>query len=582
MKPLFHAYDPEQKALRLGLGMTLLALGVGVVLVVLIDDSEMELLERLAVLSPALLLLVVAELTTFRHRTQGTQDWLRLDSEGLTLHRGGRARSWRWSELSHFRLHGYPHPATLFVGRAISFRGPRAGRQSALVALLNRILFAGNNVVIGDVYLSYPKDLLRRLNHYRHQATSRESRSSRSRAAERTRAASPDVPALFHLRDRKQQKTQAVAAILAVLGGGALGLVLIGAFSATPSLGWPLDWEAFNAFFSENSEILSVGSVAILGGLMSIPINLKRSSANGNLLLLSSDGLHIRRNGERRHWLWHEISEVELRHAPGAETTGGSGEVIGFVASHDGKRPGKGAEGGPLQAAVAQAIEDIYDAPLRDIARQIDAWRAAAPAFEPPPEVAPAAALEAARVPTRESARQQSPDNAISFRRRWAPATSVFASLATWLIVLLAIASLAAYTWIDSAEAPRNARLAVVWGVLILWMVAPLLLVFMAVGGGTNQLRLDRAGLTYTRLGRPAGWPWRELSSIELRQGKLRWSRKPVTIITMALPRDDRLSRLLRWAYGLRAAGPLTVIEDVYETPLPEIARQLEDYRRRA
>ncbi len=582
MQPLVHAYDPEQKAIRLSLGLMLLAFGVGVALVVLVDDSEMERLERLAVLSPAALLLVVAHVTMFWHRAQGTRDWLRLDPEGLTLSRGGKDRSWRWSELSRFRLHGYLHPATFFIGRSISFRGARTGRQSALSALLNRMLFWGNNVVIANVYLSDPKDLHRRLNHYRDEMQIGAPGTARPRAVKRSGTAPPEVPALFHLRDNKQQKTQTLACVLAAIGGGALGMVLVGWTLGTPSPSWPLDWQALQAYFSENTRIFSSGLAITFAGLMTIPFNLKRSSTNGNLLLLSSDGLHIRRNGERRHWLWHEISQVELRQAPGAESTGVSGEVIGFIASHDGKRPGKGAEGGPLQAAVAQAIEDLYDTPLRDIARQIDAWRGAAPGVDTVPEMAPSVPAVAEPMPSAGPVRSQPADAAISFRRRWAPAISVFASLATLLILVLGIASLAMFYWIDHAEPPRNFRLAATWGTLILLFVAPLLLIFMAVGGGTNQLRLDRAGLTYTRLGRLAGWRWDELSSIELRQGKLWWSRKPVTLITMALPRDDRLSRLLRWAYGLRAAGPLTVVEDVYETPLPEIARQLEDYRRRA
>jgi hypothetical protein len=103
----------------------------------------------------------------------------------------------------------------------------------------------------------------------------------------------------------------------------------------------------------------------------------------------------------------------------------------------------------------------------------------------------------------------------------------------------------------------------------------------LVVWGKANNLRLDREGLAYMRLGRVASWAWRDLSLFEVRRGRLRWGRKQVTLVTFAVPRDDRLSRFLRWAYAIGGSRPVSVIEDVYDAPPEEISRQLNDYRER-
>ena len=117
--------------------------------------------------------------------------------------------------------------------------------------------------------------------------------------------------------------------------------------------------------------------------------------------------------------------------------------------------------------------------------------------------------------------------------------------------------------------------------VVVLSIAAPWVTVLLVVWGKTNNLRLDHEGLAYMRLGRVVLWAWRDLSAVEVRRGKLRWGRKQVSLATFAVPRDDRLSRYLRWAYAIGGPQPVAVIEDVYDAPPEEIARQLNDYRQR-
>lgn len=76
-----------------------------------------------------------------------------------------------------------------------------------------------------------------------------------------------------------------------------------------------------------------------------------------------------------------------------------------------------------------------------------------------------------------------------------------------------------------------------------------------------NSLTLDGESLTYTRGGSTGIWPWRELPAFTLERG-LRGPR-----IKLSVPRGK---------------GRLQLIEDVWDTPLEEIAAKLNEYRERA
>ena len=56
-------------------------------------------------------------------------DGLRLDTQGLVFSRGGRTVQWRWDEISDVRMRSRLHPASLFLGRFMTFRVPADGRR---------------------------------------------------------------------------------------------------------------------------------------------------------------------------------------------------------------------------------------------------------------------------------------------------------------------------------------------------------------------------------------------------------------------------------------------------------------------
>lgn len=568
MPPVIHAFDWESLLTRLGSSAVILSVIVtagGGWALLHYDVPREESIVYMAVLAP---FWFAPMAFLFVKPRPSTRDQLRLDEQGLTRTRGSRTRRWSWAEVSDFRLHGYLHPASLVLGRSISFRVPDDDRRFALPALVNRILFFGHNAAIGDNYLSDIRDLAAGLNHWRNMALGQVSRAANAR---RSRTPfSPTGPAVFFnrekLRDSGKLRRALGLALLSLVGTlGALAIV-----SAVDIEDLPAKFEDL----AQSPMLLAGLPVAAVGVFFTVFEAMGRDAASQNLVVLSSGGLQLRRNGERQHWLWHEVAEPELRRMPGTAMPGGSAQAISFVATHNGKRPGKSPDGGPLPAAAVHSLEDVYDAPLDEIVGQMRAWREASVALRH--ASGETVDLPAAQVPG------EAADDAISFRRRWAPAPSALMTTGIWLLQVPMLGGLAAAFWVANAELSRGMTLGLAAAVMLVAIASPLLTVYLAAGGGANNLRLDRDGLTYVRLGRIAGWPWRELSSFDLRPGTMRWSRKEVPLITFALPRDDRLSRFLRWAYGIRGAQALAVIEDVYETPLGEIARQLSQYRERA
>jgi hypothetical protein len=494
-------------------------------------------------------------------------DWLRLDAEGLTRARRGKKQHWRWAEVSVFRLQARLHPAGLVLGQSISFRVPDDHRQSRLVSLLSRLLFLGRNAAIGNNYLSRSRNMVRALNQYRDWALGHAPAPARRAGARGTRSFAPEGPAVF----RNREKLRPEGKVRRVLGLGVflvLGVLLASAIWFVSKEGWPVSVEDL----AESPVVLSGLAGGGLAALFTVLQMLGMEASSQNLVLLSSAGLQLRRNGQRQHWFWHEMTEPELRQAQTSVLAGGSATTVGFFASHDGKRPGKVRGGRPLPASIAHAIEDVYDTPPEEIARQMRAWWNAA--RELGPEIEHPTAVPLSQILPNEG-------EATSFRRRWAPATSALLSAGMTAMLLVMSAGLVVLHWSTNAELPRPVTLSLVIAVIVLSIAAPWVAVLLVVWGKANNLRLDREGFAYMRLGRVTRWAWRDLSAFEVRRGSLRWGRKQVALVTFAVPRDDRLSRFLRWAYALGGSRAVSVIEDVYDAPPEEIARQLNEYRER-
>ncbi len=92
-------------------------------------------------------------------------------------------------------------------------------------------------------------------------------------------------------------------------------------------------------------------------------------------------------------------------------------------------------------------------------------------------------------------------------------------------------------------------------------------------------LQLDDEGLTYARglLGGRRRWRWQDLSAFKLE------GRPSYRLISFVMPGEVRwFTWLSPWVQGTSPEGPKTMIEDIYDTPIGEIAAKLNEYRERA
>jgi hypothetical protein len=90
-----------------------------------------------------------------------------------------------------------------------------------------------------------------------------------------------------------------------------------------------------------------------------------------------------------------------------------------------------------------------------------------------------------------------------------------------------------------------------------------------------NFLRLDAAGLTFTRFGKSRTWAWPELSPFE--RDHTFHSR-----IKFFLPNlDPKQARRDRWVHEMTPKGAMVVIPDAYDTQLDKIIAQLNAFRAR-
>ncbi len=115
---------------------------------------------------------------------------------------------------------------------------------------------------------------------------------------------------------------------------------------------------------------------------------------------------------------------------------------------------------------------------------------------------------------------------------------------------------------------------------VILFHVVGIFLGPLSVAPKRNFLRLDRNGLTYVNQGKSRKWTWPELSAFKFKPRQA----SGITPMLGALDAHERADAPWRPRQGAYAAalseqGDVCVIQDIYDTPLDEIATKLNDYR---
>lgn len=554
MQPTVYAYDlgkAEGRRIWLTILLGAAIAGAGGVMVFKYELQTLGLGVMAAALVPVLLGLFLPYLRQVRL----DQEWLRLDTEGPTLGRRGVNRHWHWYEISRVERHGWLHPAALLRGRFLTISTSGAGVPGSR-----------SKVVIGDDYLTPIDEIAERLKLHMTQAASRTGRARRS--------ASMVSPAIFWDREHKGRQEVFSPESLRTLFLWSLGLGLVGIGVVAYVAGWPPEWARLRAVLAEQTWIYSA-----VTGLVLMPLaQLGRISVMGNFLMLSGDGLHLRRQGQRRHWRWHELWDFDIRRqSPDLSADGHASKVFTFTARGDGTTTKRST----TTETQAFSIDDIYDVPLEDIARQLSAWSRLGREAEAVPEQTDQGDMKSSAPAALDS-------DELTFR--WGARAGSSALMATALAFLILISTLdmaacllfVLVLWPELDAASNRMLLLGVAGAFLIVPTIGLAIPLMAIRPRSNALLLDAEGFTYKRLGRRRRWSWREISGFQLQSGKLRWSSNRAGLVTFTAPRDDKLSRLSRWAYGIGGSQPIVVIEDAFDTPVDEIVRWLNDFQRRA
>lgn len=562
MPKLFYPFDPPAFWRRISL-ITMLG-GVSVLIgpMFMLEnlDAWREIGRRLLILP--MLLLFIWDIALPLFVRQRIEDGLRIDENGLARIIGGREEFWSWGDVSDFRLHSGWHPVSLFIGRSITFRGISPARRSWLVGLLNRVIFAGRNIAIGDNYLVVSEEFADRLNQYRDMAT-----GVMPKPVGRPSVRTPE-PALFTARDTLDPGKRSRAVLIL------LGTTLASAAVMLGIILWSDDVlpSSVNEFLhSERIMAMLVPAFLILA--QSLSQHFWQSSPASNLVLAAAGGLFRSKGLNRTHWRWDEIADIAVKAAAPADKKHGPGETVSFMAFHDGTKPGRAVIDDDADALVT-AIDDIYDAPPAEIARRLEEWAAWGRAHGGPVTqdtvVEPSAAGRPGPAIRKVRWQMTRPSGAL----RTAAMLAFWGALAGSMAVMLLVHQIGRDDTID----PRLLLAAPVAGLVLLF--GGITMLALSMRPGSNYLEVDATGLVYRRIGWRNTYGWHELASFELYSTPLRWSNVRRSIILFAAPRDDRISRYTRWAYSIGGIQPRIVIEDVYDVAVSEILAVLETHRR--
>lgn len=485
-------------------------------------------------------------------------DGIGLDAQGLTFSRNGRTAQWRWDEISDPRMRSRLHPARLFLGRFMSFHVPADERRNEFGFRGDRVFLRGATVAIGDDYSSRLEDIRDQIEFFRE-----------SGGQENRRPGGGEPAPVWTIReDRKQTKFWHIASL--VLGpaiGVGLGPLIMD--------GLPDNLDLFESLES----ILSKAPLFLAGVPYFLIMMLKQEAAQDNMLSMSAGGLSVRHKTEKRYWRWSELDVFQVKESVSRGKDGAAARIVSFRALHDGSEPGEATykADGP-STPVSCSIEDNYEMPVDEIARQATSWLAwSGRTFgHNAIEAADGSETGESTVPAE-----------ISYRRspgQLKDRHSLLEGLLpwAWMLPMTAVAGLSIWD-MKSSDGFLISWLPW-WGMLIgfvLVFFVPLIGVMVLMSPELNRLDFSEDGLAMTRLGRTSRWAWSEIQSAELRMVRTKWSIKQRAVLTVGVPAARLGSRYLRWAHNLDGLEALAVIEDTYDTPLDDIQTALDDYRRR-
>lgn len=544
MTPAFHLLLPFRRRTRTSSIIAVFTLAGMLGWAYFLSDLDLPSGVDLTVMSLFFFVFVAREAMPLLRPGVSRSEGLTIDSTGLTLSRDGNSAQWRWDEVFDVRLRSRFHPARLIYGRFLTLRVPKDGRRRIVNSWKERLFALGRFVVIADDYPSRADDIFRQIEHYRTSAT---------RGA---RPAQPVDPLWSFRKDRKEAKFWRLAGV--ILGpflGVVVAMALVGELPDTVEK------------FLESPFLIGFG---IGFGVMlpwMILIQYRWEARQDNMIAASAGGLVTTRKVQRRLWLWRDILDMRVQQASSRGEDGIAKQIVSFRATHDGTSPGKEPKQGKPFVPVSCAIEDLYETPIEEIARQARAWWDWSNETFGPPDISIATAGAG--------------EGKIAFRRmagyvkgRGSPldlvlSLAIVAPMLVWLGVLV---------WMIRADVrPPD------WLHFPDWLhgIDSFLITMVSLTGYMalmtppfNRLELDEMGLLSVCYARKRRWAWHELGAAEVRRVRSKWSSKQRAVLTIEAPANGIGSAFLRWAFNIDNRR-LAVIEDIYDSPLDEIAEAI-------
>lgn len=324
---------------------------------------------------------------------------------------------------------------------------------------------------------------------------------------------------------------------------------------------------------AEDIELFWLYFAAAAASGMLFVMSIVWKSPDRNFLLLDDVGLTIAFMGRRRRWQWRALESVEVEQT-GMPLKTVKLTVLGTFGWWD-RLALLRVNALASSSRVTIRLPDFYEVPIEEVAARINEYRAAA--------------LGEKR--TGEETRQKRGHAAIAggepvvFERSTVMYRRLrIAEYVAYALMLPLVGALAYLIYLDEDKSWHDLWPAgtAFFGFTIVMFVISTVLQKRMVRPEYNNLRLDESGLAYMRAGKSLRWPWGDLSAfkVEFASSKLLMGRR--RFITFAAPGQDWTWHLSRYVYGLPKQPPLFIIDDVYETPIEDIAATLNASRERA
>lgn len=312
-------------------------------------------------------------------------------------------------------------------------------------------------------------------------------------------------------------------------------------------------------------------AMAVFSGVLFAAIQWARSPAR-SYLTLDDAGLTYVFLNLRHQWPWHDLDSASILKRP----FGMKAARLIVSGKFDWKARLRALPVNGLVSAdrLAVMLPDFYGTPIEDIVAKLTEYRDRALGTGRPGKAAarpaqPTTAAPGQSVVYSKSKRQYNLERAVLY--------------AALVVVSLVMVPMAALVYLLLAEqtdyGPAYTALVLLLGLISVSWPVVFVNEFRRSKPSHNCLTLDGKGLTYARRCRVYSWSWPELSGFEIKTAPTMVARR---FITFAAPGKDRAWWWLRLISRLPLQPPAVVVEDIYDTPLDEIAATLNAYRARA